>query len=159
MKIIIEKYRALTEREQMLVALSGVVILIAILYWGIFAPLNAGLEREQTRLANQQKLLEWVSERANRAQQLRAAAGTPNRFTGSLPQVVNSTTGRFNIAISRMQPQGEELQVWVDQAPFNDVLGWLQEMEKLGIVILNADIAEADEPGQVKIRRLQLGKA
>ncbi|MCW8093277.1 type II secretion system protein M [Alteromonas sp. ASW11-130] len=159
MNIILDKYRALTEREQMLVAISGVVMVIAILYWGIFAPLNTGIEREQTRLSSQQKLLEWVSERANRAQQLRQAAGSGNQFRGSLPQAVNSTTNRFKIAISRMQPQGEELQVWVDQAPFNDVLSWLQAMESMGIVILNADIAEADASGQIKIRRLQLGKA
>ncbi len=159
MNVIMQKYRALTDREQMLVLVSGVVIVIAFLYWGIFAPLNAGIDREQTRLVSQQKLLEWVSERTAKAQQLRRAAGTSNLFTGSLPQAVNSTSSRFNIAISRMQPQGEELQVWVDQAPFNEVLNWLQTLESMGIVILNADIAEADASGQVKIRRLQLGKA
>ncbi|NMH60781.1 type II secretion system protein GspM [Alteromonas ponticola] len=159
MKFLIQRYRALTEREQMLVAISGVFIVVAVLYWGIFAPLNTSIEREQMRLQNQEKLLTWVTERTNRAQQLRQASGKPNQFSGSLPQVVNDTTTRFNIAISRMQPQGEELQVWVDQAPFNDVLGWLQAMESMGIVILNADIAEADESGQIKIRRLQLGKA
>jgi general secretion pathway protein M len=58
-----------------------------------------------------------------------------------------------------MQPQGAELQVWVDQAPFNDVLAWLQSMESMGVVILQADIAEADDAGYIKIRRLQLGRS
>ncbi len=159
MNVIMQKYRALTEREQMLVLISGVVIVVAFIYWGIFAPLNAGIDREQTRLTSQQKLLEWVSERTAKAQQLRRATGTSKAFTGSLPQAVNNTTGRYNIAISRMQPQGDELQVWVDEAPFNDVLSWLQALESMGIIILNADIAEADASGQIKIRRLQLGKA
>jgi general secretion pathway protein M len=58
-----------------------------------------------------------------------------------------------------MQPQGDELQVWVDQAAFNNVLEWLKAMESMGVVILQADIAEADAAGHIKIRRLQLGKA
>ena len=45
-----------------------------------------------------------------------------------------------------MQPQGDELQVWVDQAPFNSVLEWLKAMENMGVIILQADIAEADAP-------------
>jgi general secretion pathway protein M len=57
-----------------------------------------------------------------------------------------------------MQPQGEELQVWIDQAPFNDILSWLQSLEKTGISVLDIDIAESGLPGQVKIRRLKLGK-
>ena len=58
-----------------------------------------------------------------------------------------------------MQPQDDELQVWIDQAPFNDVLEWLKTLEGMGIVIIQADIAEADDPGYIKVRRLQLGKA
>ena len=65
----------------------------------------------------------------------------------------------MKIAISRMQPQGEELQVWIDQAPFNDVLSWLQSLEKIGVSILDIDITASDLPGQVKIRRLKLGKS
>ena len=65
----------------------------------------------------------------------------------------------MKIAISRMQPQGEELQVWIDQAPFNDVLGWLQSLEKTGVSVLDIDIAESTLPGQVKIRRLKLGRS
>ncbi|MCU7553510.1 type II secretion system protein M [Alteromonas sp. ASW11-19] len=159
MNPILEKYRSLTDREQHLVLLSGVFVIIALFYWLIWAPLNNGLEQQRALLENQQELLVWVNDSASRAKQLRRA-GTGNKaFTGSLPQAVNRTTTRHNIAISRMQPQGDELQVWVDQAPFNDVLAWLQAMENMGIVILQADIAEADVAGHIKIRRLQLGKA
>jgi general secretion pathway protein M len=72
---------------------------------------------------------------------------------------VNQSASRLNITISRMQPQGDELQVWVDQVPFNDVLSWLQSMESKGVVILDVDVAETSAPGQIKIRRLKLGKA
>lgn len=159
MNVIAERYKSLTEREQKLVLLSTVVAVIALLYFGIWAPLNESIERERRLLSSQQALLEWVEDTVTRARQLRAGSGANKAFSGSLAQAVNRMSAQHNIAITRMQPQDEELQVWVDEAPFNDVLAWLQSMEKSGILILQADITEANTPGYINIRRLQLGKA
>ena len=154
---LMEKYRQLNEREQRLVLISGVVLIIALFYWVIWQPLSNSLEQQQARLESQSELLLWVQENAVRAQQLRRTSGN-KVFCGSLPQAVNASSARFNIAIARMQPQDDEIQVTVDEAPFNDVLGWLQNMEEMGILILQADLAEGNAPGMVRIRRLQLGK-
>jgi|TARA_B110000908_G_scaffold116368_1_gene136435 general secretion pathway protein M len=149
----------LSEREQRLVIISAVLVIVAIFYWGIWSPLNTSLERGQTAVNNQTELLAWVQKNANRAAQLRSSGDNNTRFSGSLPQAVNQSASRMKIAISRMQPQGDELQVWIDQAPFNDILSWLQSMEKTGVSILDIDITASDLPGQVKIRRLKLGKS
>ena len=149
----------LSEREQRLVIISAVMLLVAIFYWGIWSPLNTSLEKSQNAVKNQTELLAWVQKNANKAVQLRSSSGNKASFSGSLPQAVNQSASRMKIAISRMQPQGDELQVWIDQAPFNDVLSWLQSLEKTGVSILDIDIAESDLPGQVKIRRLKLGKS
>ena len=149
----------LSDREQRLVIISAVLVLVAIFYWGIWSPLNTSLERDQTAVKNQTELLDWVQKNANRAVQLRSGGVNKASFSGSLPQVVNQSANSMKIAISRMQPQGDELQVWIDQAPFNDVLSWLQSLEKTGVSILDMDIVASDLPGQVKIRRLKLGKS
>ncbi|APE07342.1 MULTISPECIES: type II secretion system protein GspM [Alteromonas] len=159
MNALLERYKALTEREQKLVILSGVFIVIALFYFAIWSPLNNALAQQQKLLDNQQSLLVWVKDSAARAQQLRRVSGSEKNFSGSLPQAVNRTTAKHDIAISRMQPQNDELQIWVDQAPFNDVLEWLKSMENMGVVILQADITTADAEGFIKIRRLRLGKA
>lgn len=152
-------FQQLNARERLLVSISGVVVLIALFYWLVWSPLNTSIERGQKSLTSQQSLLAWVKKNSNRAIQLQGSTGKKANFSGSLPQAVNQSASRMKIKISRMQPQGDELQVWVDQAPFNDVLSWLQSLEKTGINILDLDIAEAGEPGQVKIRRLKLGKS
>lgn len=153
-----QKFHQLSEREQWLVGVSAVVVIIGMFYWLLWSPLNKAIESDRLAVSNQQALLSWVQKNANRAIQLRASASNGSRFNGSLPQAVNQTAAVQKIAITRMQPQGEELQVWVDQAPFNDVLSWLTAMQKMGISILDVDLAEADQPGLIKIRRLQLGK-
>jgi general secretion pathway protein M len=155
---LIQTFHQLSEREQRLVMISAAVVVVGIFYWLIWSPLNQSLETDRKAVTAQQELLVWVQKNANRAAQLRGSAGKSAVFSGSLPQIVNQTAARLKIAISRMQPQGEELQVWVDQAPFNDVLSWLQALEKVGVVIKDIDIADADSPGMVKIRRLKLGK-
>ncbi|MDP5030407.1 type II secretion system protein M [Paraglaciecola sp.] len=152
-------YTQLSEREQRLVLISGILLVVAVFYWGIWSPLSQSVERGQAALNSQQELLLWVQKNANRAKQLQGSVGQNTTFTGSLAQEVNQSASRLNITISRMQPQGDELQVWVEQVPFNDVLSWLQSMETKGVLILDVDVAETSAPGQIKIRRLKLGKA
>lgn len=153
-----QRFHQLTEREQRLTLIAAVAVVIGLFYFVVWAPLNQSLEQNRKAVTTQQSLLTWVQKNANKAIQLRGSGIKNQVFSGSLPQTVNQTASRLQIVISRMQPQGDEIQVWVDQAPFNDLLSWLQNLEKAGIRILDVDIAESDTPGSAKIRKLQLGK-
>jgi len=157
MNSITEKFKALSEREQKLVLVSGIVLLIAIFYFAIWSPLTSGVEQARTQKQSQLALLSWVEQNAAKAQQLRRSGVASAPFTGSMAQAVTQSAARFDIPVSRMQPVNDELQVWVEQAPFNAVLAWLNQLEERGIAILQVDISETDLPGQIKIRRLQLG--
>ena len=104
-----------------------------------------------------QELLSYVVDSAAKLNTSNSANGN-RKFSGSLTQAVNSSASRSGISITRMQPQGDELQVWIDNTNFNSLMSWLDGLEKQGIKILIADIAESDSLGFVKVRRLQLGK-
>ncbi|GAA0854930.1 type II secretion system protein M [Aliiglaciecola litoralis] len=159
MNDLLEKFNQLSDREKLLVSISGALVVIFLFYYVLWSPMNSALEKQRNLVTSKQADLAWIQKNANRAVQLRTGSDTATRFAGSLPQAVNQTASRINITISRMQPQGEELKVWVDQAPFNDVVSWLQNMENQGIRIINVDLAEANAPGMVKVRSLQLGKS
>ena len=59
-----------------------------------------------------------------------------------------------------MQPQGDELQVWIDEISFNQLLTWLEQLaSREGLRVKNIDLSLADEQGVVRVRRLQLGKS
>ncbi len=158
MQALLDRYKALTEREQLIILVAAIVVVVGLFYALVWNPLNTNITQREQQIERQQTLLTWVEQSAQRAIQLRRSSGGQRAFTGSLPQAVNQTTNRYDIAISRMQPQGEELQVWVDQAAFDNVLDWLNALERMGVVILQVDVTEAEASGQIRIRRLQLGK-
>lgn len=152
------RFAQLSEREQILLLVSGVVIVIAAIYFLVYAPMQTSIQRGETGIKAQKELLTWVTQNANKAVQLKQSGSQGGSFSGSLPQAVNQTASQQNIAISRMQPQGDDIQVWVDNASFEKILNWLQALENMGIKITEADIAEGDGAGNVKIRRLRLSK-
>ncbi len=154
---LIEKYKRLSEREQYLTIAFAVVVIVGAFYWLIWSPLNTSLARNSQQITVKQELLSYVVDSAVKLNTSNSANGN-RKFSGSLTQAVNSSASRSGISITRMQPQGEELQVWIDNTNFNSLMSWLDGLEKQGIKILIADIAESDSLGFVKVRRLQLGK-
>ena len=59
-----------------------------------------------------------------------------------------------------MQPQADDLQVWIDEISFNQLLTWLEQLaSREGLRVKNIDLSLADEQGVVRVRRLQLGKS
>ena len=150
-------YLQLSERERILVLSAGAVSVVVLFYYLIWAPLNNSLNTQSAALDSDQKLLVWVQEQSNRAQLLKST-GQVASFNGSLTQLVNQTTRAANISVSRLQPQDDELQVWIDEVPFNALMRWLQDLEQRGVIILQSDFSETNEAGIVQVRRLQLGK-
>lgn len=158
MNQLLEKFHALNEREKKLVVIAGIVIIVSLFYFAIWSPIQQSIKTNKASVESQTKLLAWVEQNAAKAIQLKRSSGKSGGFAGSLPQAVNQTAARFNIDITRMQPQKDDIQVWVDKAVFNDVLAWLQQLEQMGINVAEADIAESDDVGMIKVRRLRLSK-
>lgn len=154
---LVERYKALNERERRLTLILSIVLVIGGFYWLIWSPINQSIQQNSQRVVAKQELLTFVRSSAATLQSA-SRSGSSKAFSGSLTQAVNSGASRFKISISRMQPQGDELQVWIDNVDFTQLLSWLSDLENKGVNIIVADIAESDIPGFVKVRRLQLGK-
>ncbi|MBT1451400.1 type II secretion system protein M [Glaciecola sp. XM2] len=148
----------LSPRERVLVYIAAGVTVIVLFYFLLWAPLNNALKTQSLALENDQKLLLWVQEQSARAQLLRSS-GQVNQFNGSLTQLVNQTTRAANISVSRMQPQDDELQIWIDRVEFNTLMQWLNGLEQRGVVVLQSDFSQTTDDGFVQVRRLQLGSA
>jgi general secretion pathway protein M len=150
-------WQQLNTREQRLVIAMASVIGVFLLYSFIWQPLNENLAKAEKKLLRQQALLEWVGENTARYQQ--SAKNGSSRSNGSISSIVNRTAKRNTIVITRIQPQGDDLQVWIDEVSFSQLLLWLEQLatqEQLQVKAI--DLTRGDKTGAVRVRRLQLGR-
>jgi general secretion pathway protein M len=154
-----ERWLQLNLREQRLVIMMASVVSFFILYSVIWAPLNENIDAATKKVERRQELLTWVQKSTSVYKNALGAGASKSRNT-SLSSLVNKTAGRSNITIARMQPQGENIQVWIDEVPFDNLLEWLEHLSiKESIKVKSIDITHAEQAGIVKIRRLQLGRS
>jgi general secretion pathway protein M len=151
-------WQQLKSAEQRLVTMMSFAVVLFLFYSLVWQPLENNINSTQQNLVRQQTLYTWVQESAQRYQQAKkSSASTGSK--GSLSSIVNSSAGRNNISIDRIQPQGEDLQVWIDEVPFTQLLSWLEFLaNNEGLLVKSIDLSKADRNGVVRVRRLQLGK-
>jgi general secretion pathway protein M len=151
-------WQQLNTREQRLVASMAVVFLVFIFYSAIWQPLNNGLTEAQSKLARQQELLTWVQENTALYQQARRSSGNV-KANGSISSIANRSAKTYKLTITRMQPQGDDLQVWIDSTPFTQLLFWLEHLaNNEGLQVKAIDLTQGDRVGEVSVRRLHLAK-
>ncbi|TKB46684.1 type II secretion system protein GspM [Thalassotalea mangrovi] len=151
-------WQGLNAREQKMVGGCTLVLVLALFWFALWQPLNESVNRSQVKAQQQEQLLRWVHENVAKYEELKRQGGNRGS-SGSLSAVVNRTAKRYQIDIARMQPQGDDLQVWIDQVAFNDLIHFLEQIQQReGLVIQAIDIVSGDEQGTVKVRRLQVGR-
>jgi general secretion pathway protein M len=151
-------WQGLNIREQRLVLVMGAATSVFLFYSLIWQPLNDSLAKTQQTLASRQALLTWVTENTVRYQHVKSTGGS-KKSNGSLSSIVNRTANQQQLTITRMQPQGDNLQVWLDSASFTQLLFWLEHLANNENLQVHAiDLAQGDKQGEVRVRRLQLGR-
>ncbi|MGL5665473.1 MAG: type II secretion system protein M [Shewanella sp.] len=151
-------WQGLASREQQIVGFGAVFLVIGVFYWGIWTPIANAEANALRNLTAQQQTLTYVKQTANKIAGLKQSGAKPT-VSGSLSSVVNQTAGTYGLVITRMQPQGDKIQVWMDDVPFDALLNYLSDLvQKKGLSLESVDLAEADAPGYVKVRRIQLAQ-
>ncbi|WP_114785870.1 type II secretion system protein M [Vibrio tetraodonis] len=147
-----------SQREQRMLMVCGAFLFLGILYWGIIQPVVQRADAATQRIQNEKQLLTWVKDKADTINQLRAKGGMSSSGL-PLNQSISSTASRFDAELVRVQPRGEELQVWVQPMPFNRLIDWMTFLkENYGVSATFMDIDKGDQEGTVEIKRLQFVK-
>lgn len=145
-------------REQRLVLIAGSAFSIFLLYSFLWQPLNENLAQTTKKLASRQALLTWVTDNTARYQNVKLSVGN-KKTSGSLSSIINRTANQQQLTITRMQPQGDSLQVWLDSAPFTQLLFWLEHLaNNEGLQVQAIDLTQSDQQGEVRVRRLQFAR-
>lgn len=148
----------LPEKERYLVILMAVLISFFLLFHLVWSPINNGLVKEAKKLERNQELLTYVKQ-STASIKKGGAVSTKGKVSGSLSSVISRVAKRHQISISRVQPQGDDIQVWIEEVSFNQLLIWLDDLKQSAeLEVKTIDITEGNQGGIVKIRRLQLGR-
>jgi type II secretory pathway component PulM len=155
-----EWFATLNQREQMSVMALAVAIVLYVLFQFVWSPLSErrdALARQNVAVAES---LVRVDAMVSELQQLRES-GADVGARRNLTSVINQSTGRRKLAVSRLQPNSRgEIQVRLENAAFDDVLAWLHEMEyREGLLVREVSITQAGTTGRVNatVRMAQAG--
>jgi general secretion pathway protein M len=145
-------WTALQQREQRLVAGAAVVVVIGLFYWLLWQPLHQAKQTQQQKLQTAQRQLSQLQQLIP---QLKAAGAATTRSGGSLAQIISNSARSGGIKVSRMQPQNDQLTLVLEDVSFEQLLSWLHALQyQHGITLVNVDLATADKPGIVRVRRM-----
>jgi general secretion pathway protein M len=151
-------FQSLAPRERVLVIACGIVVTVFLLYQLIWMPTVGSVDKLKTQISEEKKDLEWFKEQLALVKALEKAGGsqsTQRSSSMSLQTVINTTAKQQQVELERFQSSGDdEITVWVNEAPFDKLLMWLQVLEqRYGVVLSSATISnEGEKPGIAKVR-------
>ena len=151
-------WQGLQHREQRLVLAMVAATLVFLLYTLLWQPLNENLINTEKKLNSRQALLSWVADNTTRYQQAQRS-GNNQKSSASLSSIVNRTANQQQLTITRLQPQGDNVQVGLDNVSFTQLLFWLENLaNNEGLQVQAIDLNKADAQGEVRVRRLLITK-
>jgi type II secretory pathway component PulM len=139
------------QREQFSLMALALVLGLYLLYMLVWSPLSSkrdALAEQNSRVAAS---LERVDAMASEVLYLRASGGAENRPRRNLTTLVNQSTGRAGLQVSRLQPNSRgEIQVRLENAAFDDLLVWLHDMEYgQGLLVREVSVTGSGAAGRI----------
>ncbi|NOZ51566.1 MAG: type II secretion system protein M [Gammaproteobacteria bacterium] len=162
-----EWFNGLEPRERKLLVAAAAIVTIMIVYLAVWDPMVTKLERLKNSTQQQQVLIAWMEDTAREVKQLRQSALRMNpskKIQGqSLLGIIDRTAknGKLGSAVKRVKPDGEsKAQVWLENASFNDMLAWLEKLQRQqGIRVVTTVIEKQSEAGRVNARLVFRGSS
>ncbi|MDH5570552.1 MAG: type II secretion system protein M [Gammaproteobacteria bacterium] len=159
--MIKQRWEQLSSREQLMVTLMTIVVCISLFYFIIWEPLQVGIKDGHTRHKAQTEALITMQQQAAEAQALRSSGAGKQasvRDSSSLLSLIERTAKQQQLqnALQKVQPDGKDgVRVWMDNAPFDQVIQWLSTLTtQHGIFITEISFERQDAPGLVNSRIL-----
>ena len=142
-------YDTLAPREQKMVKF-GAIALVLILIFGVLMPLNSSVSKARTRISKKQADLVWMK---GVAPFLAAQVPAHTNNGESLIVIVDRSARESGLgnSLAGTDPSGAGgIQVRLEKAPFDAVIGWLSRLsQQNGIGVDGATIDGVGAPGLV----------
>lgn len=151
-------FASLEANERRMLIIAAPLLLIMLLYVGVWEPLVNKVDDLRVSTAEQESLLTWMRGAAQEVKQLRGRSGQRAKPASgqSLLSLVDRTakSARLGPALKRVQPDGEQkVRVWLEAASFDDVVRWLTSLEtRHGVRVASSVFQALEATGRVDVR-------
>ncbi|WKE65923.1 type II secretion system protein M [Gallaecimonas kandeliae] len=153
--MIKDYWNNLAPRDRQVLTWAAPFMALGLFYFALWQPLSHAEEAARQRLHSRQADLAYLHKQGSAI--LAAKGGKLASGSGSLTDRVTRSANQLSIRISRLQPGSGNINVWVDEVPFEKLSLWLTQLQlKEGLTVGQADFASTGTPGMVKVRRLEL---
>lgn len=152
-------FMQLAPRERRIVLVGAALLIIVLIYLLAWEPFVKHRQQLRQTVKEQQALVEWMQQAGREAEQLRAVKGGA---TGRLPEgqsllaVVDQAAKNSGLgtAMKRVEPEGQDTaRVWFEQAKFDEVMAWLEGMQRnFGVGVVSIVLERQDQPGLINAR-------
>ncbi|XOV81754.1 MAG: type II secretion system protein GspM [bacterium] len=138
------------QNEQRVIAAISALVLVAVLWAGVWKPVADWRYVETNRHQNAQQLIDWLRVNEQAAKQA-ASSASSNRGSRALIPVITKAADAHNIRVSRLQPESNGvISVVLQQQSFNQIVQWIAQLdENNGVSIDRASFDSQDTPGYV----------
>ncbi len=144
-------YRQLSAREQLLLAVGLIVVIVLGGYLGIVQPLIDRETRVANELSDKRALHAWLVDASREAKALTAAGNSTGGATApAAPSAVEESLRANGLekTVVRMEPTADGIDIELKQAPLNAVINWVAVAEAtLGYVATSATLTRGEEAG------------
>ncbi|MBY8965282.1 type II secretion system protein M [Algiphilus sp. NNCM1] len=157
---LLQAWQQRSQREQRMIAVGVLALLLTLFYLLVWEPITQGHAQAADALADARATAQRIERVAAMQPAQSRQRANPNASRSLLAQVnqaVRSNT--LGSTPERLTPDGDDaVRVWLEGAPFNNLLRWLAELEgNPGLRLERADIDRKD--GGMVDARLQVERA
>jgi len=151
-----QKLDQLEPRERTLVISGAVFVLVSLLYLLIWDPIFSELDKQEALNNSRQQQLIMLQEAENEIRQLKRSglqisARYQNQSVSSLASMSASSMG-VKQSISKMNSVRNGVNADLENASFDNIIRWLDDMQKYGISATKVIIEPQQKSGAVNAR-------
>jgi general secretion pathway protein M len=150
-----EWFMSLEPRERRALIVAAITVTVLGLYAFGWHPMAKRADHLEKTVREQRSSLAWMEQAATEVRALRTSGKVRTATTSgqSLLATVDGTARRAGLgnAIRRVEPQGTtQVQIWLEQAPFDTLVSWLSSLQRQhGVTVSTLTAGQQDIPGTV----------
>ena len=143
----------LQPRERHTLLGGGIALVLIVVYALVIDPFQQEIARLQKSVDDQERVLAWMHQAAAEVKRLRGSGQVAQDVSGqSLMSLIDSRARSTGLAgaIKQIRPEGQGVKVRLEQAAFDDMLRWLDELSRNhGVSVSGLVMERLPQPGRI----------